>query len=86
MIRILSLDDEPELLELYSLIFERSGYDHTSSANRYEAWVLQELGEPALPALRELAAQEIPLAERQWSIAKSAEHAVRVIERNLQSQ
>ncbi len=40
MIRILSLDDEPELLELYSLIFERSGYDHTGSPNSYEAWVL----------------------------------------------
>ncbi len=38
MIRILSLDDVPEILNLYSLIVERSGYDHTSSTNRYEAW------------------------------------------------
>ncbi len=40
MIRILSLDDEPGLLELYGLIFERSGYDHLGSADSYEAWVL----------------------------------------------
>ncbi len=40
MIRILSLDDEPEILGLYSLIFERKGYDHTASTNSYEAWVL----------------------------------------------
>ncbi len=40
MIRILSLDDEPELLKLYGLIFEHKGYDHIGSANSYEAWVL----------------------------------------------
>ena len=49
-------------------------------------WALQELGEPALPALRVVAAREMPLDEHQWSIAKSAEHAVQVIERNLQRQ
>jgi DNA-binding response OmpR family regulator len=40
MIRILSLDDDPDLLKLYSLIFERSGYDHTPIVDNYEAWVL----------------------------------------------
>ncbi len=40
MIRILSLDDEPELLQLYGLIFEHGGYDHVGRADSYEAWVL----------------------------------------------
>lgn len=40
MIRVLSLDDEPDLLKLYGLIFEHSGYDHIGSADSYEAWVL----------------------------------------------
>jgi HEAT repeat protein/CheY-like chemotaxis protein len=45
---------------------------------------MQELGSPALPALRELAAQDIPLNERNWSVAKSAAYAVHAIEKNLQ--
>src|SRR5512143_667748 len=40
MIRILSLDDDPDLLKLYGFIFERGGYDHTALADSYEAWVL----------------------------------------------
>ncbi len=40
MIRILSLDDDLDLLKLYSLILERGGYDHTASADSYEAWIL----------------------------------------------
>ncbi len=40
MIRVLSLDDDPDLLKLYGLIFERGGYDHTALADSYEAWVL----------------------------------------------
>jgi DNA-binding response OmpR family regulator/HEAT repeat protein len=40
MIRILSLDDDTDLLKLYNLLFERSGYDHTPIVDNYEAWVL----------------------------------------------
>ncbi len=45
---------------------------------------MQELGTAALPALRGLAAQDMPLSEHDWSVAKSAAHAVYAIENNLQ--
>jgi hypothetical protein len=47
-------------------------------------WAMQKLGRAALPALRELAAQDMPLNEHDWSVAKSAAHAIYAIENNLQ--
>jgi len=37
MTRILSLDDEPELLALYRLILERRGYEHISTTDSHQA-------------------------------------------------
>lgn len=39
-IRILSLDDEPQMADLYRLILERKGYEFTGSSDSYEAWAL----------------------------------------------
>ncbi len=40
MIRILSLDDEPEMGELLNLILARQGYESMFSSNSYEAWAM----------------------------------------------
>jgi DNA-binding response OmpR family regulator len=38
MTRILSLDGDPEMLLLLSLIFEENGYEHLVTTDRYEVW------------------------------------------------
>jgi CheY-like chemotaxis protein len=40
MLRILSLDDEPEMGKLIGLILDRVGYDLWASSDSYEAWAL----------------------------------------------
>ena len=40
MTRILSLDDEPEIVGLYSLILEPKGYEHVCVSDSYEAWAM----------------------------------------------
>ena len=40
MTRILSLDDEPEIVGLYSLILESKGYEHVGVSDSYEAWAM----------------------------------------------
>lgn len=40
MTRILSLDDNPDMLLLLSLILERYGYEHLFSMDSYEAWAI----------------------------------------------
>ena len=37
MTRILSLDDEPELLNLYRLILDRHGFEHITTTDSYQA-------------------------------------------------
>lgn len=40
MIRILSLDDEPQMLDILSLILRRTGCEHLTTNDNYEAWAL----------------------------------------------
>ena len=40
MTRILSLDDSPEMVGLYSLILEPKGYEHVCVSDSYEAWAM----------------------------------------------
>ena len=40
MTRILSLDDDPEMVGLYSLILEPKGYEHVCVSDSYEAWAM----------------------------------------------
>jgi HEAT repeat protein/DNA-binding NarL/FixJ family response regulator len=40
MIRILSLDDEPQMLDILSLILRRIGCEHLTTTDNYEAWAL----------------------------------------------
>lgn len=40
MIRILSLDDEPQMLDILSLILRRTGCEHLTTNDVYEAWGL----------------------------------------------
>jgi len=40
MTRILSLDDEPEMVGLYGLILEPKGYEHVCVSDSYEAWAM----------------------------------------------
>ena len=40
MLRILSLDDEPELVELMGLILEPAGYEYVGTDDNYAAWAL----------------------------------------------
>jgi HEAT repeat protein/CheY-like chemotaxis protein len=40
MTRILSLDDDPEIIGLYNLILEPKGYEHVCVCDSYEAWAM----------------------------------------------
>lgn len=40
MMRILSLDDEPQMLDILSLILRRTGCEHLTTTDNYEAWAL----------------------------------------------
>jgi DNA-binding response OmpR family regulator len=40
VLRILSLDDEPELVMLMGLIFEHAGYEYVGTDDNYTAWAL----------------------------------------------
>jgi HEAT repeat protein/CheY-like chemotaxis protein len=40
MVRILSLDDEPEMVDLFRLMLERQGYELTGTSDSYEAWAM----------------------------------------------
>ena len=40
MLRILSLDDEPGLVELMGLILEHGGYEYVGTDDNYTAWAL----------------------------------------------
>ena len=40
MTRILSLDDEPGMLELYGLILGRAGYEYLCTSDDFEAWAI----------------------------------------------
>ena len=40
MLRILSLDDEPQMVELIGLILEHAGYEYVGTDDNYTAWAL----------------------------------------------
>ena len=40
MLRILSLDDEPEMVKLIGLILEHAGYEYIGTDDSYTAWAL----------------------------------------------